>query len=143
MRRKILIFRTSIDATMENLFRELASKDIDCLIQSSQIDRYCTKYPYVNFVDIRQEGFYDLPVDVIDRISKKVYDELYVTFSGTNGHNYGNVMGLVGKVHFKKAFFYNCNGDKTEIPRPDLIKDMLCRAYIKFVDFIYGVRREQ
>lgn len=140
---RILVLKTSTDATMKRLFDDLERENIDCLIQSSQIDRYRAEYPDVHFIDICQEGFYDLSTDVISRVSEGIYDQLYVTFSGINGHNYGNVMELVGKVHFRKAFFYNCNGKKTEIPKPDLIKDTLCRVYIRFISFIYGARREQ
>lgn len=136
----ILVLKTSTDATMKRLFHDLKEENIDCLIQSSQMERYRTEYPKVRFIDIRQEGFYELPSDVISEVSGKTYDQLYVTFSGITGHNYGNVMELVSKVKFRKAFFYNCNGDKTEIPKPGLIKDTLCRAYIKVISFIYGVR---
>lgn len=139
---KILVFKTAADATMKRLFHDLESSDIDCLIQSSQITRYREEYPYINFIDICQEGFYDLPTDVIRMMTEKNYNQLYVTFSGIKGHNYGNVMELVSKVHFKKAFFYNCNGDKTEIPEQNVIKDKLYRAYIAFVSFVYGLRRE-
>lgn len=139
---KILVFKTAADATIKRLFHELESRDIDCLIQSSQITRYKEEYPYVNFIDICQEGFYDLPAKVTEMISKKNYDQVYVTFSGIKGHNYGNVMELVSKVHFEKAFFYNCNGDRTEIPEQNVIKDRLCRAYIALVSFMYGLRRE-
>ena len=140
---QILVLKTSTDATMKRLFHELEKRKIDCLIPNSQIDRYRAEYPEVNFIDIRQEGFYDLPVDVIDMVSEKTYDRLYVTFSSINGHNYGNVMELVGKMHFREAFFYNCNGDKTEIPKSDLLKDTLCRAYIKILSAMYRRKREQ
>lgn len=126
---------------MEKLFFELKNRDIDCLIQSSQIERYREEYPYINFIDISQETFFNLPDEVIRRISENNYDQLYVTFSGIKGHNCGNVMGLVSKVHFRKAFFYNCNGDKTEIPKQNIIKDMLCKVYIILVSFVYGLRR--
>ena len=139
---KILVFKTATDATMKRLFHDLKNCDIDCLIQSSQIARYREEYPDINFIDICQEGFYDLPDEVVKMISDKNYNQLYVTFSGIKGHNYGNVMELVSKVHFQKAFFYNCNGDKTEIPQQNVIKDKLCRAYIAFVSFMYGLRRE-
>lgn len=142
MKKRILVFRTASDATMRRMFDELRNGDIDCLIQSSQIARYREEYPYVNFIDICQEGFYDLPSAVIGRISEKNYDQLYVTFSGIKGHNYGNVMELVSKVHFKKAFFYNGNGDRIEIPEQNVMKDRLCRAYIALVSFMYGLRRE-
>jgi len=136
----ILIFRTSADETVERLIGELGEKNIDCLIQSSQITRYREKYPYIDFIDICQEGFYDLPDKVIKKIAETKYDQLYVTFSGIKGHNYGNVMGLVSKVHYKNAFFYNCNGEMKEIPRQNVIKDLCCRAYIEFVSLLYGLK---
>lgn len=136
---RILIFKTSTDATMKRLICELDKQEIDCLIQSSQIDRYKAEYPNIKFIDICQEGFYDLPLEIINRISSKLYDQVYVTFSGIKGHNYGNVMELVSKVDYKSAFFYNCNGDKTEIPRKNLIKDTLCSLYIKWNRLIYGL----
>lgn len=135
---KILVFKTSTDATMDKLFGELGMQEIDCLIQSSQLSRYQTQYPSVNFIDICREGFYDLPAEIIDRISSKPYDQLYVTFSGAKGHNYGNVMELVEKVNFKNAYFYNYNGDKVRIPGKNVVKDTFCRLYIKWIDFIYG-----
>ena len=137
-----MIFKTSADATLNKLLYELGETDIECLIPSSQIAQYQKKYPYIHFIDICQEGFYDLPVKLIKAISEKSYDQVYVTFSGVRGHHYGNVMELVSKVHFKKAFFYNCNGDKTEISRHNVIKDRLCSAYIAFVSFMYELRRK-
>ena len=139
---KILAFKTSTDATIKRLFQELGQEDIDCLIQSSQLNRYQEEYPVINFIDIQQEGFYDLPFEVIGKISSKTYDQIYVTFSGIKGHNYGNVMELVDKVAFKKAFFYNCNGDKIEIPKKNRLKDSICRIYIGWIGFIYGLRGE-
>ena len=127
---------------MNRLFQELGKGDIDCLIQSSQIDRYQAQYPDINFIDIYQEGFYDLPSQIVTQISTKSYDQLYVTFSGIKGHNFGNVMELVSMVNFKKAFFYNCNGDRIEIPRKNIIKDTFCRLYIKWIGFIYGLRSD-
>lgn len=137
---KILVFKTSTDATIKRLFQELGQKNIDCLIQSSQIDRYKAEYPYINFIDIYQEGFYDLRAEVTDKIFSKPYDSVYVTFSGMKGHNYGNIMELVEKVNFKNAFFYNYNGDKVEILKQNLVKDILCRLYIKWIGFVYGLR---
>jgi len=138
----VLVLKTSSDRTMEQLFRELDGKKVDCLIQSSQFARYKEKYPSVHFIDICQEGFYDLSINITKAIVEKEYDQLYVTLSGIKGHNYGNVMELVSKVRFKKAFFYNCNGDKVEIPVPNVIKDKLCRVYIAVVSFWYGLRNK-
>ncbi len=128
---------------MKRLFQELEEleKNIDCLIQSSQIDRYKTEYPYINFIDIHQEGFYDVSFNVVHEMCQKTYDQVYITFSGIKGHNYGNVMELVSKVNFKKAFFYNCNGDKVVIPKKNALKDTLCWLYIKWIGLIYGLRR--
>lgn len=141
--RAILIFKTSADTTITRLFRDLSNENIDCLIPSSQIERYRLRYPKINFIDICQEGFYDLPAKITDKISSKTYDQLYVTFSGIKGHNYGNVMELVSKVNYRSAFFYNCNGDMTAIPRPNKIKDMLCRVYIEVINFVYGLKGDQ
>ena len=141
--RAILIFKTSADTTITRLFRDLSNENIDCLIPSSQIERYRSRYPKINFIDICQEGFYDLPAKITDKISSKTYDQLYVTFSGIKGHNYGNVMELVSKVNYRSAFFYNCNGDMTAIPRPNKIKDMLCRGYIEVINFVYGLKGDQ
>lgn len=139
---KILVFKTSTDATIKRLFQELGEKNIDCLIQSSQIGRYRTEYPHINFIDICQEGFYDLPPKVIAGVSERAYDQLYITFSGIKGHNYGNVMKLVNEMNFKSGFFYNCNGDRVEIPKRNIIKDAICRLYIGWIGFIYGLRGE-
>jgi len=139
---KILIFKTSTDMTMKRLFHELREKDIDCLIQSSQINRYRIEYPYINFIDICQEGFYDLPFGIVDEMRQKIYDQVYITFSGIKGHNYGNVMELVSQMNFKRAFFYNCNGDRTEIPQANKVKDMICRFYITWIGYFYGLKGE-
>lgn len=137
---KILVFKTSTDATIKKLFREMEGKRIDCLIQKSQFDRYRTEYPHINFIDIGQEGFYDLPSGVIDMISRQTYDQIYITCSGREGYNYGNVLRLIEQVNYKSAFFYNCNGDRMEIPRGNMIKDMVCRIYIGFTGFIYDLK---
>lgn len=139
---KILVFKTSTDATVKRLFQELGKKSIDCLIQSSQIDRYRAEYPDINFIDICQEGFYDLPSKMIEELSERTYDQLYITFTGIKGHNYGNVMELVNEMNFKSGFFYNCNGDKVEIPKRNIIKDTICKLYIGWIGFIYGLRGE-
>ena len=139
---KILVFKTSTDATVKRLFQELGEEEIDCLIQSSQIDRYQAEYPHINFIDICQEGFYDLPAKVLEQVSEEKYNELYVTFSGIKGHNYGNVMELVDEMEFRCGFFYNCDGERVEIPKRNRIKDIICRIYIGWIGFIYGLRGE-
>lgn len=137
----ILVFKTSADETMKRLFRDLKEEDVDCFIQSSLLNRYRAEYPDIHFIDICKEGFYDLPSEVINKLSEKMYDRLYVTFSGVKGHNYGNVMELVCKAHFKRAFFYNCNGNVVEMPKEQIIKDTLCRIYIKWIEWFYELGR--
>lgn len=141
---KVLILCTSSDAVMKKLLEELQNFDnnIDCLIQTSQIERYKALYPKVNFIDIQAEGFYDLPSDVMDKVSQNKYEQLYVTLSGVVGHNYGNVMSIVSKIVYKEAFFYNCNGEKITIPSPNFLKDFICRVYIGFLDLIYSRKGE-
>lgn len=137
---KILVFKTSTDATIKRLFFDLGETDIDCLIQSGQIERYKKLYPNIHFIDIFQEGFYDLPSEVMDMILEREYSQVYITFSDIEGFNYGNVLELVEKVNFKNAFFYNCNGDKIEIPKRNIIKDTFWMLYIKWIGVIYELR---
>lgn len=137
---KILVFRTSVDSTIQKLFNELGKigdKDIDCLIQSSKVQKYKEEYPYINFIDIQGERFENLSSEVIKRISKKMYDRLYITLTGVDAYNFWNIMEILSNVHFKKGFFYNCNGEKMKIPRENIIKDTLCRIYIKLVGSLY------
>lgn len=72
--------------------------DIDCLIQTSQVERYKALYPNINFIDIQAEVFYDLASAVMDKVRHIRYEQLYVTLSGIVGHNYGNVMSIVSKI---------------------------------------------
>lgn len=137
---KILVFRTSADRTIQKLFHELdqtGDMNIDCLIQSSKVQKYKEEFPNINFIDIEGEKFENLSSEIMKMISKKVYDRLYITLTGVNAYNFWNVMKIVSHVHFKKGFFYNCNGEKTKIPRENIIKDTLCRLYIKLIGSFY------
>lgn len=138
---RVLVLKTSADMTMQKLLNELCNdtnKQIDCLIQSSLIRRYQKEYPHINFIDICKERFDNIPPDVMSMVMKKKYDQLYITLSGINAYNFWNVMELVSKIRYKKAFFYNCNGVKMKIPRKSIIKDTFCKWYINWLRFIYG-----
>lgn len=138
----ILILKTSTDATMDLLFSELSSNHhIDCLIQTSQLERYRKVYPNIHLIDIRQEDFYEMPKDVIVNLSQKEYEQTYITFTGYVGHNYGDVMRIVDKINSKEIFFYNCRGDKILIPEKNIWKDFICKIYILFIDWIYNIMR--
>ncbi len=139
---KILVFKTSTDKTIKRLLDNLGDKAIDCLIQSSQLERYKALYPYIHFIDICQEGFYDLPCKVVDQITLTTYDQVYITFSDMEGYNYGNVLELLEKTTFRNACFYNCAGDKLAIPKQNIIRDTLCRIYIEFTGFLYEIKEK-
>lgn len=137
---KILIFKTSTDVTIQKLFHEFAgeeNKDIDCLIQHSHVKRYQEEYPYINFIDIQGERFENLSLEIMEKILENLYDIVYVTLTGANAYGFWNVISIVSKVRFKKGFFYNCNGEKMEIPRKNKVKDTICRLYIKWVGLFY------
>ena len=70
----------------------------------------------------------------------QAYDEVFITFSGREGYSYGNVLELLGQISYKRAFFYNCNGERIEIPKGNMIKDTLCRIYIAFTGFLYDMK---
>lgn len=134
---KVIVLKTSTDATIYRLFEEIKDNEIFCLIQSSQIDRYRKMYPDIKFIDIQKEGFYDLSEEVMLSIDGITFDELYVTYSGVVGHNYGNVLAIVDKINRKKAFFYNCNGNRVEMPVFSKMRNFLCRVFIKICELIY------
>lgn len=135
--KNILVLKTSSDATINRLFSELRECHIDCLIASSEIEKYRNLFPKINFIDIHREGFYDIESELIYEISLKNYDEMYITLSGTVGHNYGNVMELIIQFNCKKNYFYNCNGEKTLIPKYNSIKTFACMCLIKLFEFRY------
>lgn len=137
---KILVFKTSADATIQRLFSELedgVNRNIDCLVQHSQVISYKQKYPLINFWDIQSERFEDLPSNIMNMISQKQYDRIYVTLTGMYGYDFWNVIEIVSNVRFKRAFFYNCNGEKREIPRKRIIRENVCRLYIKWTGLFY------
>ena len=135
--KKILVLKTSTDATMHRLFEEIKDNEISCLIQPSQIERYVKMYPDIKFINIQKEGFYDLSREVMLNIDEVLFDELYVTYSGMGAFNYGNVMEIVERINRKKTFFYNGNGDRVEIPVFGKMKELLCRVFIKICELVY------
>lgn len=138
---KIVILKTSDDKTMKKLFDELDKhddKEIDCFIQNSQLEKYRNEYPYVNFIGIGQERFENLMEEVTDKMCKKKYDQLYITLSGISGYNFWNVVSVAKMIRFKEAFFYNCNGERMQIPKKSVVKDTLGKLYIQYINYIYS-----
>lgn len=136
--KNVLVLKTSSDSTLNRLFEELSDAKIDCLIASSELHKYKKLFPQINFIDIHKEGFYDISQDLIVEIAAKKYDELYITLSGAVGHNFGNVMELIIQFNSTKSFFYNCNGERIQIPKSNFIKDFFCMCYIKMIELLYG-----
>lgn len=135
--RKILVLKSSADYTIEKLFEEIENNEIDCMIQTSQINKYKKLYPNINFIDIQNEGFYELSESVMQKVRVKTYDDLFITLTGTAAYNFGNVMQIVAQVHSRKMYFYNCEGEKIEIPPVHFLKDFLYRILICFIETFY------
>lgn len=138
--KKAIVFRSSADATITKLFGELCDREIVCLIQSSLITDYRVRFPHIKFIDIKGESFYNLKQDVISEISQCIYDELYILFTGTTGHNYGNILAIADEIQFREGFFYNCLGEKTRIYRPSKIIDILTNWYVFLITKMYKIR---
>lgn len=137
---KVLILKTSTDETVQKLIAELKKNgvnEIECLVQSSQYRKYQTDYPDIDFIDICGERFENLSLDIIESISSKWYSSLYITLTGERAYNFWNVIEIVYKVHFRRGFFYNCNGKKRRFSEKDILKDAMCRFYIRWSDFFY------
>lgn len=135
--KRILILRTSNDGTIFKLFEEIYDNQLYCMIQSSQVERYKNMYPKIHFIDIKQEGFYNLDESVMKEVKNTEFEEVYITFTGEVGHNYGNIMSMVKLLNFKKGYFYNCLGERVEIPKMGIVKDLLYKIYIKICEILY------
>ena len=137
----ILVLRTSVDRTIFHLFGELDKKNqIDCLIQSSQKERYEQVFPYIRFMDIRGEKFESIPMEVMQSIGKKTYGAVYIPLSGEHAYNFGNVIKIISELNYENAFFYNCNGKLSKIPKPNRSEDLLMRIIIFCLDRWYRFR---
>lgn len=137
---KVLILKTSTDETVQKLIAELKKNGvykIECLVQSSQYRKYQADYPDIDFIDICGERFENLPLDVIKLISSKWYSSLYITLTGEKAWNFWNVIDIVGGVHFRRGYFYNCNGKKREFSGKNILKDAICRLYIMWNNYFY------
>ncbi len=138
----VLVLKTSGDETMERLFAALGNEhEIDCLLPSDQVDKYCSLYPKIHFIDIQQDGFYELKDGLPVDIEKKQYDRLYVTLTGKTGYHFENVLQFVKKIRSRYACFYNSDGEELVIPPPNFMKDFFWRAYIMIINWKYQQKR--
>lgn len=138
---KILIIKTSSDKTIKKLLEELVGCEVTGIIQEGLLQIYQGEYPTVKWIGIRDESFYEIDNELIKELSKNVFDEVYITLSGVVGHNMGSIIGIIENLRFKKAYFYNCNGNRVSIPKPNFLKDLICRVYINLAQLFYCQRR--
>ena len=134
-----VVFATSSDYTLMKLLDELndSGRQVSCLIQSSRLNKYVLLYPGIKFIDIHEESFYSLSESTLDLIKKISWDELYIVFSGRYASNYGNVLDIVEQCTYKHGYFYNCEGEKTEIKKDGAILTFLIGIYIAFIGLVY------
>lgn len=134
----VLVFKTAVDFVTDGLFDFLGSKDIKiyCCIQSSSISRYSAMYPNVHFIDIKRDGFYDIPEDVIAYLQKIAFEKIYIPTTNVKAYNFGNVIELVDRLDYKIIEFYNCKGESCIIYKMSKIKEYCIKIYIKILKIL-------
>ena len=135
----ILIFKTSSENVLIKLFEDL--KDIKgkkyCLIQSSLIKIFQKKYADIEFLDIQQEGFYNVSQDIMSSIKQKYFDKVYIPATGPRPTNFGNILKIVNDLDCGEIVFYNCSGEEKTVKRKSKLEEKFIRGYIKLVQFFY------
>lgn len=135
----ILIFKTASDVVLKKLFIELKNKEAKkyCLIQSSLINNFQKEYKDVEFIDIQQEGFYNISDNVLEVIQNILFTEIYIPTTGPRAMNFGNILEIVCSLNYKKIIFYNCNGERNIIKKKSQLEEKLIRLYINLINLIY------
>lgn len=136
-RKEILVFKTSNDNAMHKLNDKLVDSNIDCLVQTRDYSRLKSEYPDVTFVDICRSSFYDIPEEIMKEVISKKYDEAYVLLSGKHGYNYGNVIDILERCDYKRAYFFNSEGECIDIPRFSVIHQLFIGLFMRIVNLIY------
>lgn len=136
---KVLIFKTASDAIMERLFTELQSLQCEkiCLIQTSLKDIYQKKYPYILFIDIEKEGFYEIPKEVLLLVQKMKINKIYIPTTGVRAINFGNIIELCNKLCYKELIFYNSNGEESIVRKKGAFVEWLIKIYIGLIELLY------
>ncbi len=122
---------------MQKLFDRLTDCSIECLVQTNDFHRLKSEHPEIAFIDICRTSFYGIPERVIKQVISKKYDEAYILLSGNHGYNYGNIIELLKRCDYNKAFFFNSEGKCIDIPRFSVIHQLLIGLFVKIVNLIY------
>lgn len=135
----ILIFKTASDNVMNRLLNELQKQRSFkyCLIQSSTLNSYYSKYEDIKFIDIKQEGFYNISDDIVKSLSQKKFEKIYIPITGVRANNFGNVIEICNKLHFNELVFFNCDGEKSIVRKKSSFIERLIKVYINVIEFLY------
>lgn len=139
----ILIFKTASDVILTQIFEEVKNKESKkyCLIQSSIIKKFQKEYNEIEFIDIQQEVFYNIPNNVLEVIQNILFSEIYIPTTGLSAMYYGNIVKIVNNLNYEVLVFYNCKGEKLYLKKKSELKQKLIRLYIYMVYLIYGRRK--
>lgn len=137
--KKVLIFKTASDTVMNGLLSTMEDAVCDkyCLIQSSLLSRFKIKYPNFKFIDIQQEGFYDIQQEIIDNIKQIYFNTIYIPVSSVRAINFSNIIEIIGKLNYEQIVFYNCNGEEKVIKKMSKLQEWIIKQYIYIVSKIY------
>lgn len=131
---KVIIFNTARDEIVEKCFELNYSNQIVCLVQPSKEQLYKNKYKGVDLINIEKERFEDLPEHVIRRINSEKYDKVYLPVAGKMIRNFGNVLEVLKKVRFKRAYFFYADGSTKEMLICNRLLDGVIDLVIRVLD---------
>ena len=135
----VLILKTASDVVLHKLFEELKNEDSKkyCFIQSSLINKFQKEYVEIEFIDIHQEGFYNISDSVLEEIKKISFAEIYIPTTSPRAINFGNILDLVCNLNYEKIIFFNCNGEKKEIKKKQKWEEKIIKLYILLIQIMY------
>lgn len=135
--KRVLVLKTSDDKTIKKLLDEWKEDCIDCLVQADDLFQFESDCPNINFIEATSNNFYDLDQTVFRKIATIDYDVVLITLTGLHEHDFGHVLRLLEKLIYKRAYFYNCEGDYMEIPHYPSIVESLIALYMRVVKSVY------
>lgn len=141
--KRILVFKTAEDQIVMKLLEEQKEDRIDIMIPSNDVKKYELIYPCINYLEIASDSFYEINQSVIEQISAILYDRIYITLTGRHEHDFGHVLEILTKCRYKRAFFYNCDGEYMEIPRYSLLTEMVISLYFVAERVLYKQKKDR
>ncbi len=111
--KSILVFRTCSDEVIDQLFREIGTREcrIYCLVQPGCLERYQSRYKDIVFINSGMEVFcYEkMNLEMLQNI--RFYD-IYVPSSSPYFRNYEDVFFIIDQLQYKTLVLYDCYGNK-------------------------------